>query len=108
MFGGGFMFGPRPGGSRGGSHAAAAASATQRRGEPEKNPGQSLLSPVPEATVEMTEEEIHKATVDEANMTVDDEDHLLYDDDDHMNEDTAKLGGATSAANDEEDNYLSA
>ena len=56
----------------------------------------------------MTEEEIHKATVDEANMTVDDEDHLLYDDDDHMNEDTAKLGGATSAANDEEDNYLSA
>ena len=57
----------------------------------------------------MTEEEIHKATVDEANMTVDDEDHLLYDDDDqmNMNEDTAKLGGATSAAQDEAENYFS-
>ena len=54
------------------SHQAAAA-ATPQRGEPEKNPGQ------PETTVEMTDEEIHKATVDEANMTVVDEDQLLYD-----------------------------
>ena len=103
-YGGGVLFGSRPGGGRGGSHYAAAAA--PQRGEPEKNP---LLSPVPETRVEMTEEEIHKATVDEANMTVDDEDQLLYDDDDqmNMNEDTAKLGGATSAAQDEAENYFS-
>merc|ERR1711884_630781 len=51
----------------------AAAAATPHRGEPEKNPGQ------PETTVEMTDEQIQKATVDEANMTVVDEDQLLYD-----------------------------
>merc|ERR1711879_294434 len=59
--------------------------------------GQPPLTPVPETTVKMTEEEILKATVDEANMTVADEDQLLYDYDDDMNEGTAKLGGDAQA-----------
>ena len=96
-----------PGGSRGGIRAAAAAAATPHRGEPEKNP-EPPLTPVPETTVEMTEEEIHTATVDEANMTVDDEDHLLYNKDDNMNKGTAKLGGDAQAAQDEAENYFSA
>ena len=53
------------------AHQAASAT-TPHRGEPP-------LTPVPETAVEMSAEEIHKATVDEANMTAVDEDQLLYD-----------------------------